>query len=65
MIVFIFIRNNSIIKCPIHLCFFSLSVRATFSLINTDDPSPKLIRISECLLYFNFKNQKCAYNIAH
>jgi hypothetical protein len=45
-----------------HFFFF---LRATFLLNNTDDPSPKLIRISECLLYFNFKNQECAYNIAH
>jgi hypothetical protein len=44
---------------------FFLSLRATFLLTNMDDPSPKLIRISECLLYFNFKNQECAYNIAH
>jgi hypothetical protein len=48
-----------------NLCSFLSPLRATFWLTNTDDPSTKLIRISKCLLYFNFKNQECAYNIAH
>jgi hypothetical protein len=60
---FYFTRNNSIIKCQIRVHFFLL--KGTFWLTNTDDPSPKLIWISKCLLYFHYKNQECTYNIAH